>query len=176
MALTRDLCYWPSTRKGRLTRTAEEYCFHICLPFKNIHFPDVIMSADGVSNHQPYDCLLSRLFMRRAKETSKLRITGLCVGNSPITGEFPAQRAKNAQKYFHLMSSSYLRTVNWLMKLAAYQRNILMSQTYNDKKITTITSYKNNRSLQSIDHTEHRQNIHAFISTGRNKHESYMIW
>ena len=37
---------------------------------------------DGVSNHQPHGCLLNRLFRRRSKKTSKLRITGLCVGNS----------------------------------------------------------------------------------------------
>ena len=37
----------------------------------------------GVSNHQPYDYLLNRLFRRRSKKTSKLRITGLCAGNSP---------------------------------------------------------------------------------------------
>ena len=28
---------------------------------------------------------------------SKLRVTGLCEGNSPVTGEFPAQRASNAE-------------------------------------------------------------------------------
>ena len=44
---------------------------------------------DGVSNHQLRDCLLNRLFRRRSKKTSKLRITGLCAGNSPVTGEFP---------------------------------------------------------------------------------------
>ena len=38
---------------------------------------------DGVSNHQPRDCLLNRLFRRRSKKISKLRVTGLCVGNSP---------------------------------------------------------------------------------------------
>ena len=38
---------------------------------------------DGVSNHQPHGCLLNRLFKRRSKKTSKLRFTGLCVGNSP---------------------------------------------------------------------------------------------
>ena len=38
---------------------------------------------DGVSNHQPHGCLLNRLFRRRSKKTSKLRITGLCAGNSP---------------------------------------------------------------------------------------------
>ena len=38
---------------------------------------------DGVSNHQPHGCLLNRLFRRRSKKTPKLRVTGLCVGNSP---------------------------------------------------------------------------------------------
>ena len=52
---------------------------------------------DIVSNHQPRECLLSRLFGRRSKKTSKLRVTGLCAGNSPGTGEFPAQRASNAE-------------------------------------------------------------------------------
>ena len=50
----------------------------------------------GVSDHQLHDCLLSRLFRRRSKKTSKIRVTGLCVGNSPGTGEFPAQMASNS--------------------------------------------------------------------------------
>ena len=53
---------------------------------------------DGVSNHHTHDCLLKRLFRRRSKKTSKLRVTGLCAGNSPMTGEFPAQTASNAEK------------------------------------------------------------------------------
>ena len=52
---------------------------------------------DGVSNHQPYDCLHNHLFRRRSKKTSKLRITGLCDGNSPVTSEFATQRASNAE-------------------------------------------------------------------------------
>ena len=52
---------------------------------------------DSVSNHQPPDCLFNRLFRRRSKKTSKLRVTGLCAGNSPGTGEFPAQMASNAE-------------------------------------------------------------------------------
>ena len=44
-----------------------------------------------------HDCLLNRLFRRRSSKTSKLRVTGLCAGNSPVTGEFPAQRASNAE-------------------------------------------------------------------------------
>ena len=53
--------------------------------------------CDCVSNHQPRDCLLNRLFRRRSKQTSKLRVTGLCAGNSPGTGEFTAQMASNAE-------------------------------------------------------------------------------
>ena len=49
------------------------------------------------SNHQPYNCLLNHLFRRRSNKTSKLRVTGLCVGNSPWTGEFLAQMASNAE-------------------------------------------------------------------------------
>ena len=52
---------------------------------------------DGVPNHQPLDCLLNRVLKRRSKKTSKLCVTGLCAGNSPVTGEFPAQMASNAE-------------------------------------------------------------------------------
>ena len=52
---------------------------------------------DSVSNHQLHDCLLSRLYRRRSKKISKLCVIGLCVGNSPETGKFPAQMASNAE-------------------------------------------------------------------------------
>ena len=52
---------------------------------------------DGVSNRQPHDCLLNRSFRRRLKKTSKLCVTGLCAGNLPVTGEFPAQMSSNAE-------------------------------------------------------------------------------
>ena len=44
---------------------------------------------DGVSNHRRLDCLLSRLFRHRLKETSNLPVTGLCKGwpmDSPHKG------------------------------------------------------------------------------------------
>ena len=53
---------------------------------------------DGVSNHQPHDCLLNRLLRSRSKKTSKFRVTGICKGNLPVTDEFPAQMASNAEK------------------------------------------------------------------------------
>ena len=64
---------------------------------------------DGVSNRQPHDSLLNRLLRRRSKKTSKLRVTG-CVGNSPGTGEFPAQMASNAENvsiWWRHMSCGY---------------------------------------------------------------------
>ena len=52
---------------------------------------------DGVSNLGRLGGFLNRLFRRRSKKTSKFRVTGLCEGNSPVTGEFPSQRASNAE-------------------------------------------------------------------------------
>ena len=52
---------------------------------------------DCISDHQPNDCLINRLFRRRSKEAPKLRVTGLCKGNSPVTGELPATRASDAE-------------------------------------------------------------------------------
>ena len=65
--------------------------------FDNVHYNDVTNGRDCVSNHQPHDCLLNRLFRRRWKKTSKLRVNGLCVANSAGTGDFPAQRDSNAE-------------------------------------------------------------------------------
>ena len=39
---------------------------------------------DSVSNHQPHDCLFNCLLRRRSKETSKLRVAGIC---GEITGD-----------------------------------------------------------------------------------------
>ena len=42
---------------------------------------------DGVSNHQPYDCLLSLAFMHRSQKPI----------SASATGEYPAQMASNAE-------------------------------------------------------------------------------
>ena len=52
---------------------------------------------NGVSNHRRIDGLLNRIFRHRSDKTSKLRVTGLYEGISPVTGEFPAQRTSNAE-------------------------------------------------------------------------------
>ena len=52
---------------------------------------------DGVLNNRRLDCLLNRLFRGRSKKTSKLCVTDLCEGNSPVTGEISTQRASNTE-------------------------------------------------------------------------------
>ena len=71
-----------------------------------------------VSNHQPHQCLLNRLFGCRSKKTSKLRVTGLCAGYSPETGEFPAQMASNAENvsiwWRHHVKKSWITLISCL--------------------------------------------------------------
>ena len=58
---------------------------------------DIIMSvmASQITSLAIY--LLNSLFRYRSHKISKLRVTGLCEGNSPVAGEFPAQRTSNAK-------------------------------------------------------------------------------
>ena len=69
---------------------------------------------DGVSNHQPHDCLLNHSFRRRSKKTSKLRLTGLLRGihrwpvNSPY--KWPVTR-KIFQFDDVIMCHVYLRQI-----------------------------------------------------------------
>ena len=65
------------------------------LKFQNSTLQWRYNERDGVSNHGRLDCLLNRLF--KSKQTSKLCVTGLCEGSSPVAGEFPAQRASNVE-------------------------------------------------------------------------------
>ena len=76
--------------------------YHLAITRHDIHSKNKSLQwrhngHDSVSNHQPHDCFLNRLFWRRSKKTSKLRVSGLCAGNSSGTGEFPAQMASNAE-------------------------------------------------------------------------------
>ena len=53
---------------------------------------------DGVSNHRRIDSFSAACSDAvLSKNTSKLRATGLCEANLPVTGEFPSQRPSNAE-------------------------------------------------------------------------------
>ena len=69
----------------------KRYCLDAFTPLQWRH-----IERGDVSNHQCLDCLLNRLFTYRSKKTSKLRVTGLCEANPPVTGGFPSQRASSA--------------------------------------------------------------------------------
>ena len=89
---------------------------------------------DGVSNHQPHDCLLNGLFRRRSKKISKLRVTGLCEGNSPGTGEFPAQMASNAENVsiwwrHHVRTMGRILWVWWIDRTIAETTTITTKNT-----------------------------------------------
>ena len=61
------------------------------------HYNDVIKSAMAsqiTSLTIVYSTVCSR---RRSQKLAKFCITGFCEENSPVTGEFPAQRASNAE-------------------------------------------------------------------------------
>ena len=97
---------------------------------------------DGISNHQRHNCLLNRLFGGRSKKTSKFRVTSLCVGDSPVTGEFPAHRASKRKMFpfddvimvsfpnyhliitYHIISQTFQKfTQNTVVKLSCIVRN-----------------------------------------------------
>ena len=66
-------------------------------PFSHIHYNDDIMGTTA-SQITSFTIVYSTVYSGlRSKKTSKLRVTGLRAGNSPVTGEFPAQMASNAE-------------------------------------------------------------------------------
>ena len=97
-----DLNYWLWNYND------ERFCI-LCLKFESSResvqlpscFPRILLwrhnGRERVSNHQPHQCLINLLFRNRSTKTSKLRVTGLRGGNSPVTDEFPAQMASNAE-------------------------------------------------------------------------------
>ena len=101
------------------------------------HYNNVIMGPMAFQITNLAIVLLSRLFGHRWKKTSKLRVTGLCGGNSPATGEFPAQMASNVENVsmwwrhhalcthqrplVRIIMGSHSTQVGWL------QRNVILS-------------------------------------------------
>ena len=82
-----------------------------------------------VSNYRRLDCILNRLFRRRWKETSKLCVTGLCEGNSPVTSEFPSQSSNKAENvsiwWRHHDYASHVCGINTVQMLIQFHRECL---------------------------------------------------
>ena len=63
-----------------------------------IYVSDVIKSAiASQSNHRRLDCVLNWLFRCRSMKSSKIRFTGPCEGNPPVTEGFPSQKRSNTE-------------------------------------------------------------------------------
>ena len=122
--------------------------------------------------HQPHDCWLNRLFRRRSKKTSKLGVTGLRVGNSPVTGEFPAQRASNEENV-----SIWWRHHDIHSLCAAVLCCVLLQVNYDHiYKVCIIGHWVNNAiasvpikqsrriiTMYALTHTKARQNKTLFL-------------
>ena len=95
---------------------------------------------DDVSNHRCLYCLLNRLFRHRSKKSSKLRVTGLCEGSSPVTSQFPAQRASNAENAF----------IWWRHRLCFTCSSSVNRCTYSNPHHGSILIITNNRCAWTI--------------------------
>ena len=130
---------------------------HTCLPVCTTRaLQRRHIGRDSVSNHQPHDCFINRLFRHRSKKTSKLRVTGLCAGNSQEAGEFPAQMASNAENVsiwwrYHVYDNSLTKLDTfyfpWNKNANHCREYTKMYQTSNSFKLMTGTKI-----LFTLDH------------------------
>ena len=72
------------------------------------------------------------------KNTPKLRVSGLCEGNSPVTGEFPTQRASNAQNdsiwwRHHVIQHSWSWSRNTSREICLYHDSPIWYQQWRVK-------------------------------------------
>ena len=106
------------------------YCWSFCsttksknngtVSQKRHHYNDVIMDSMA-SQITSLTIVYSGVYSGAdQRKTSKLRVTGLCAGNSPGTGEFPAQMASNAGNASIWWRHHYdLETLSSLLALVA---------------------------------------------------------
>ena len=74
-------------------------CNHISVLRLRDHYSDVIMGAMA-SEITSLPIVYFTVYSDADQRTIKLRVTGLCAGNSTVTGEFPAQKASNAENVY----------------------------------------------------------------------------
>ena len=122
---------------------------------------------DGVSNHQPHNYLFNRLFKRRTKKTSKLRVTGLCEGNSPVNSP---HKGPVTQKTFPfddaIMDFSSVVTYRTVTSVSMHQRLVVRpaAQGHRRKRIEW--------NLYELARISFWQNIHLHNV----RHISRYIW
>ena len=66
---------------------------------------------DGVSNHQRLGCLFNCQFRRRSNKTSKLRVIGLCAGDSPVNSPHKWPVTRKMFPFDDVIMRSYWQSV-----------------------------------------------------------------
>ena len=112
---------------------------------------------DGISNHQPHDRLLSRLFSQRSKKTSKLRVTGFVpcgffqeawksvltsfipTGTSWAVAMYSQWKPEHSTIYYmgNTMASDGMVTPEARLLAAMHYNDVIMSATAS--QITSVT-------------------------------------
>ena len=100
---------------------------------------------DSISNHQPHDCLLKRLFRRRSKITSKLRVTGLCGGihRGPVNSPHKWPVTRKMFPFDDVIMDSYWEIVllpRWWRRVPQCNREIFGQNwvLVNEIKVPTV--------------------------------------
>ena len=105
-------CWWPGTTRSYGSRSHVIDLVPRNIPTKTLQggMPFSLRwrhnGCDGVSNHQPHDCLLNRLFRRRSKKHRSASLAferGIHRGPMNSPHKWPVTR-----KCFHLMTSSWI--------------------------------------------------------------------
>ena len=96
--------------------------------------------CDGVSLHQPHECLLNRSSRCRSKKTLRIRVTGLCAGNSPQTGEFPAQMSSWMVSH-RIRSEFFTRNYLIMYSMSTSKYGYLKFTFLKDKIYSTYVAY-----------------------------------
>ena len=125
-------------------------------------YSDVIMSAME-SQISGVPIVNSTVCSGAHKKTSKLRVTGLYEGNSPVTGEVTSQRASNAAK----------PSIWW-----RHHAIFLSNSTHNDRNFyvdSLLKTYHNDTTLPGKLASESPRLFLAIISLGNNISIDYYI-
>ena len=130
--------WWYLVIRCRTTEEQNEDNISLSAYNKLSHYNDVMMSTRA-SQITSLMIVYSKIYSVRSKKTSKLRVTGLYVGNSLVTGKFPAQRASNAEN-----GSIWWRHHQLLLVYYHFPAGI-------SQKVHQILSYRDQRPFQRRD-------------------------
>ena len=113
-----------------------------------VHYNDVIRSAMASQITNLMIVNLSVYSRLRSKKISKLSVTGFWEGNSPVIGEFPAQRAGNAEN----VSIRWRHHVHNLFAVTGYIRLRSSGLVYPRSLISPLDAFLTLKKLKTVKH------------------------